>query len=194
MGRRTSPAPDVAMIRVQEHLSVLVAGERRDDVAALVTGLGHRVIGATVGVEDPARHPDVAIVAPDDGSEHALALIDRVVDESGCPVVTVLEHLDRVLLREAAGHGVFGCTVDPGPDELQATIDVVLLRYADYQNLERALARRALIERAKGILMERHSIDEDAAFEMLRAHARTTNRKVVVVAGAVVEGHRLLPG
>jgi len=187
------------MIRVQEHLSVLVAGERRDDVSAVVTELGHRVIGATLGVEDPAEpaashHPDVAIVAPDDGSEHALSLIDRVVADSGCPVVAVLEHPDPGLLREAAGHGVFGCTVDPGPDELQATIDVVLLRFADYQNLERALARRALIERAKGILMERHSIDEDAAFEMLRAHARTTNRKLVVVAGAVVEGHRLLPG
>jgi AmiR/NasT family two-component response regulator len=41
--------------------------------------------------------------------------------------------------------------------------------------------------------MERHSIDEPAAFELLREHARSTNRKLVDVASAVVDGHRLLP-
>jgi len=41
--------------------------------------------------------------------------------------------------------------------------------------------------------MERHSIDEPAAFEMLREHARSTNRELVDVASAVVDGHRLLP-
>jgi AmiR/NasT family two-component response regulator len=41
--------------------------------------------------------------------------------------------------------------------------------------------------------MERHSVDEAAAFEMLREHARSANRKLVDVASAVVDGHRLLP-
>ena len=56
-----------------------------------------------------------------------------------------------------------------------------------------AFGRRAVTERAKGILMERHSIDEPAAFEMLREHARSTNRKLVDGASAVLDGHRLLP-
>ena len=41
--------------------------------------------------------------------------------------------------------------------------------------------------------MERHSIDDSAAFEMLRAHSRSTNRKLVDIATAVVDGHQLLP-
>jgi response regulator NasT len=41
--------------------------------------------------------------------------------------------------------------------------------------------------------MERHSVDETNAFEMLGDHARTNNRKLVDVANAVVDGHRLLP-
>jgi AmiR/NasT family two-component response regulator len=41
--------------------------------------------------------------------------------------------------------------------------------------------------------MERHSIDEQRAFAMLREHARATNRKLLDVASAVVDGHRLLP-
>jgi response regulator NasT len=50
-----------------------------------------------------------------------------------------------------------------------------------------------LIERAKGILMERHSIDDGSAYEVLREHARNTNRKLIDVAATVVDGHRLLP-
>ena len=50
-----------------------------------------------------------------------------------------------------------------------------------------------MIERAKGILMERHGIDDKAAFGRLRDHARSSNRRVVEVAQAVVDGHALLP-
>jgi AmiR/NasT family two-component response regulator len=62
------------------------------------------------------------------------------------------------------------------------------------QNLEGAFGRRAVIERAKGILMERHTTNEEHAFEMLRTHARNANRKLIDIATAVVDGHRLLPG
>jgi hypothetical protein len=41
--------------------------------------------------------------------------------------------------------------------------------------------------------MERHSVDEPTAFEMLRDHSRSSNRKLVDVSSAVVDGHRLLP-
>jgi response regulator NasT len=41
--------------------------------------------------------------------------------------------------------------------------------------------------------MERHSVDEARAFEMLREQSRTANRKLVDIATAVVDGHRLLP-
>ena len=50
-----------------------------------------------------------------------------------------------------------------------------------------------MIERAKGILMERHAIDEREAFELLRDHARAQSRRVVDVALTVNEGHALLP-
>ena len=69
----------------------------------------------------------------------------------------------------------------------------MLRRFAEYHDLEGAFGRRAITERAKGILMERHSIDEGAAFELLREHSRSANRKLVDIASAVVDGHRLLP-
>ena len=69
----------------------------------------------------------------------------------------------------------------------------MLRRFAEYQDLQGAFGRRALTERAKGILMERHGIDETSAFEMLREQARVDNRKLIDLATAVVDGHRLLP-
>ena len=41
--------------------------------------------------------------------------------------------------------------------------------------------------------MERHSVDDDAAFDMLRDRSRAANRKLVDIASAVVDGHPLLP-
>jgi response regulator NasT len=95
---------------------------------------------------------------------------------------------------EAAKRGIFAYVVDGGdPEELQSAIDVVLRRFAEYHNLEGAFGRRAVTERAKGILMERHGVDEQAAFDLLREHARRTQVKLMDVAEAVVQGHRLLP-
>ncbi len=64
---------------------------------------------------------------------------------------------------------------------------------AQVGRLEGALDRRATIERAKGIIMERHGVDERAAFDLLRSHARANSRTVVDTARAVVDGHGLLP-
>ena len=50
-----------------------------------------------------------------------------------------------------------------------------------------------MIERAKGMLMERHGVDEREAFERLRDHARAASRRVVDVAEGVLDGHVLRP-
>ncbi len=65
-------------------------------------------------------------------------------------------------------------------------------RFAEYHNLQGAFGRRATIEQAKGILMARHAIDQERAFEMLRTHSQHNGRKLVDVAEAIVESHLLL--
>jgi AmiR/NasT family two-component response regulator len=88
---------------------------------------------------------------------------------------------------------VFAHISDDDVEDWQSSIDIVLRRFAEYHDLEGAFGRRALTERAKGILMERHSIDERSAFEMLRERSRIDNRKLIDLAAAVADGHRLLP-
>ena len=187
--------------RDTEHLRVLIANERRDRlelVAPIVAGLGHEVIAREIDVEDVGpvtarERPDVALVGLGESSAHALNLIEKIVHESACPVIVLLHAPDPAFVKEASKRGVFAYITDADTTDWQSSIDIVLRRFAEYHDLEGAFGRRALTERAKGILMERHSVDESAAFDMLRDHSRSTNRKLVDIATAVVDGHRLLP-
>ena len=184
-----------------DHLRVLIANERKDRlalVAAIVVGLGHEVIAREIEVGDVGpvtarERPDVALVGLGESSEHALNLIDKIVREAACPVIVLLHAPDPAFVKEASKRGVFAHISDDDVEDWQSSIDIVLRRFTEYHDLQGAFGRRALTERAKGILMERHSIDEDAAFEMLRDQSRTANRKLIDLAGAVVDGHRLLP-
>jgi AmiR/NasT family two-component response regulator len=191
--------------RETEHLRVLIANERRDRlalVAPIVAALGHEVIAREIEVDEVGpvtarERPDVALVGLGESSEHALALIEKIVHEASCPVILLIHEANPHFVREASRRGIFAYITDgetdDGAHDWQSSIDIVLRRFTEYHDLEGAFGRRATTERAKGILMERHSIDEDAAFDLLRAHARTTNRKLVDVASAVVDGHALLP-
>ena len=184
-----------------KHLRVLIANERKDRlalVAPIVVSLGHEVIAREIDVEDvgPAtarERPDVALVGLGESSEHALELIDKIVREASCPVIVLLHARDPEFISEASKRGVFAHISDADVEDWQSAIEIVLRRFAEYQDLQGAFGRRALIERAKGILMERHSIDEASAFEMLREQSRVGNRKLIDLAPAVVDGHRLLP-
>ncbi|MDQ6731612.1 MAG: ANTAR domain-containing protein [Actinomycetota bacterium] len=190
--------------RQTEHLRVLIANERKDRlalVAPIVIALGHEVIAREIDVKDVGpvaarERPDVALVGLGASSHHALDLIDKIVRESACPVIVLLHAPDPGFVKEASKRGVFAHITDISDADVegwQSSIDIVLRRFAEYHDLEGAFGRRALTERAKGILMERHSIGEAAAFAMLRERSRSDNRKLTDLAAAVVDGHRLLP-
>jgi AmiR/NasT family two-component response regulator len=177
-----------------QHLRVLIANERSDRldyVAGVVTGLGHEVVARSIDVSEvgpmTARElPDVALVG--------LGQSGEIVHQASCPVIALLETDDHAFVNEAAKRGVFAYITDTNPSQLQDQLDIVLRRFAEFQGLEGAFGRRAVIERAKGILMERHGTGEKQAFEMLHSQSRSANRKLVEIAAAVVEGHSLLPG
>ena len=94
---------------------------------------------------------------------------------------------------------------DPGVTELAqamadvATISVLQQRTAEDQDLlarqlETALDTRVVIEQAKGKLAERHNISMEAAFTLLRTHARSHNRRLTELAAALSDDSEPLPG
>jgi|SRR5215217_5038340 len=195
--------------RRETNLTILLADEDRDALRLLgdvLRELGHEVTPFAVSVEEAleliAREdPDVAIVVVHKNDDHALTLIGEAVETASGPVIAQLRRRDDVdFVARAAERGISAYVESNNPQDVQAAIEVSLRRYREAARLnekvgqlETAIERRAVIERAKGILMERHAVGEREAFDRLRDHARAGNRRVVDVAMAVLDGHALLP-
>jgi AmiR/NasT family two-component response regulator len=193
----------------QRALRVLLADQDPGTLkvtASQVRELGHTPTEIAVSVREAAEaiardDPDLTIVVIyGDDDEYALDLIEEIDAFSSGPVIALLDSEDPEFVAEAAERGIFAYARQETADSIQSAIEVAMRRWREHhdlteqvQRLENALERRAVIERAKGILMERHSVDERAAFQRVREHARGTNRTVVDVAAAVAEGHALLP-
>jgi AmiR/NasT family two-component response regulator len=189
-------------------LRILTANEDRDalkGLTELLGRLGHDVTSRAVSVTEAVdliaiEDPDVSLVRLHHDDEHALALIEELTESASGPVIAVLDEADAEFISAAAERGISAFAQPVDEANVQAAIELAVRRYAESEaltervdQLETALERRALIERAKGILMERHGIDDRGAFEMLRGHARRNNLKVVDVARAVEGGQPLLP-
>ena len=171
------------------NLRVLVADERRrflEPVSEAVRALGHEVCAleveiASVGRATHEHRPDIAIVALHDSSEHALGLITEIVDEASCPVCLLAPSVGPQFIAVAARRGVFAYLDSTDATELQGGIDIAIQRFHQFRELLGAFGRRARIERAKGLLMERHGITGDEAFERIRGEARSSRRPLMGV-------------
>ena len=187
---------------------MLTADENREqlrELGELLGQLGHEVVSRAVSVSEAAamiatEDPDVSLVRLHRDDEHALALIEELGESASGPVIAVVDKADPRFISEAAARGIASFAQPLDADSVQAAIELALRRHGEaaalserVDQLQTALERRAVIERAKGILMERHGIDDRAAFLLLRDHARRHNRTVVDVARSVDEGHALLP-
>ena len=192
----------------ERNLRVLIADEDEAalrDLHVVLAALGHEVTPYAVSVRDAVEliakdDPQVAIVVVHKDDEHALALIAEAVEYASGPVIAQLPDADVEFLSRAAERGISAYVESMDPESIQGAIEVAVRRYREAERLhekvdqlEGALERRAVIERAKGILMERHSVGERQAFELLRDHSRTSGRRVLEVAQAVLDGHALLP-
>jgi AmiR/NasT family two-component response regulator len=190
-------APPTAASRTR----VLIANDRPAQlnlIAEALTNLGHEPIvrdGPPMDARSPAQPPpDVALVGRLGPDRPTFELVTRLVHDGSCPVVALLPSRDPEYVANAARAGAFAFVVGTDPQDLQAAIDVAMERFHQYTMLQEAFARRAVVEQAKGILMARHAIDADAAFDLMRTHARGNSKRVTDVAAAIVESHLLLLG
>jgi AmiR/NasT family two-component response regulator len=181
-------------------LRVLVADEDKrqlDDVATILRSLGHDVVARATSLDGAASaiaedNPQVAMVKLHSDDEHALDLIEELTDVGGCPVIALLDKEDPDFVARAAEHGIIAYAQPVDEESVRSSLEVAVRRFAELNELgeavgelEDAIGRRATIERAKGILMERHGVSDREAFEMLRTEARSNNRRVYDVASDV---------
>jgi len=168
-------------------------------------GLGYEVVGiARTGTEAvmlaSRLKPDLVIMdirMPEMDGTEATA---RIRDQTGIPVVMLTAFADKETIRRAEAAGALAYLVKPvNEQELPPAITIALARHREIQNLrnenlelQEALEARKLIERAKGILMQRLGLSERDAYERLRQRARDKRTKMKDIAQAIIEAEELL--
>lgn len=167
--------------------------------------LGYDVVGlARTGTEAVALaqrlHPDLIIMdirMPEmDGTEAAM----RIRNSRPVPIVMLTAYADKDTVRKAEAAGALGYLVKPvNENELPPAINIALARFKEIQDLQNevselqeSLESRKLVERAKGILMQRLGLSERDAYERLRQRARDKRIKMKDIAQAIIEAEELL--
>ena len=204
----TSPPPADAprtrngtrQVLIVEDNSFIALGLRGD-----VEQLGHDVVGMAAGAEEArelfrARNPNLLLMDVRLGKDDGIELTRQLYAERACPVVIVSAFSDAELVARAAEVGVFGYLVKPvAPDALRVQIAVAVRRFEESQALLREnrelLARlesRKLIEKAKGVLMKRLNLDEEAAHRRLQLESQKRRINIAECAKRVIESEKML--
>lgn len=138
----------------------------------------------TLGVLQAHKHPEDRASSSDAiraarGSTEPFSFFHRMVDAEGS--------VRYVLTVGRAAPGEAGPRVEGYVVELTPSVRAQATEVAQ-EAVARSAARRAVIEQAKGVLMGRHGISADEAFDLLSRMSQTSNTKLNECAAAVVDG------
>jgi len=193
-----------------ERTRVIIADDEsliRMDLREMLTNLGYLVVGEVAdgrSAVNQARElrPDVVVMdikMPDmDGIEAAKILTEERV----APVVLLSAYSQRELVERAREAGVVAYLVKPyREEELAPAIEVALARFAEFKDLEKQLAdlqqaleTRKLVDRAKGILMDKQGLTEAEAFRKIQKMSMDNRKAMKDVAEAIILAHQVGEG
>jgi response regulator NasT len=171
------------------------------DLKELLQEEGYEVVGEA-GRGDLAlslvmeHRPDVALLDIKMPGMDGISVARRINAERICAVVLVTAFSQRELIEEATDAGVHGYVVKPFErHDLVPAIEVALARFQaerllaeQVANAEERLEVRKLVDRAKGHLMDAHSLSEQDAFGFIQRTAMASRRQMRNVAEDILSG------
>jgi two-component system, response regulator PdtaR len=183
-------------------LRILIAEDEtiiRLDLRDVLERAGHEVCAEARDGEEAvalaqSEHPELAILDVKMPRLDGIEAARRILAERPIPIVMLTAYGQEELVARAVEAGVFGYLVKPFREtDLLPAIQTARVRHAELETLRdeaeslaEALATRKVVERAKGILMEREGLSENDAFVRLRRASQSSGRSLRVVAEAVI--------
>jgi len=183
-------------------LRILIAEDEtiiRLDLKSILERAGFDVCAeARDGVEAvelaASEQPDLAILDVKMPRLDGIEAARRILADRPIPIVVLTAYGQDELVARAVEAGVFGYLVKPFREEdLLPAIAAARARHAELEalrdeaeSLAEALASRKVVERAKGLLMEREGLTEQEAFARLRRASQVSGRPMKVVAEALI--------
>ncbi|ACK42389.1 MULTISPECIES: ANTAR domain-containing response regulator [Dictyoglomus] len=186
---------------------VLIAEDEpivRMDLKELLESQGYEVIGEAsdgkIAIELARKlKPDVIIMdirMPNlDGIEAAKILTQEEI----APIIFLTAYSDRELVEKAKEVGVVAYIVKPFKEsDLFPAIEIAIARFKEFQllrkeveDLKDALETRKLVDRAKGILMDREGLKEHEAFRLIQKASMDKRKPMKEIAQAIILAYEL---
>ena len=171
----------------------------RMDLREMLKNLGYQVVGEAAdgrAAIDVARElrPDLVIMDVKMPELDGITAARELTGDRVSAVLLVSAYSDRELIDDAKGSGVLAYVTKPFSEaQLSSALEVALARYRELRGLEQelgdtrvALETRKLVDRAKGVLMDRHGLKEDEAFRRIQKLSMDTRKSMREVAEAIL--------
>ncbi len=193
-----------------EKVRIVIADDEsliRMDLREMLNNLGYLVVGevgdgrSAVNLARELK-PDIVIMdikMPDmDGIQAAKILTEERI----APVLLLSAYSQQDLIERAREAGVIGYLVKPVREsDLAPAIEVALARFREFMEMQKqvadlqdALETRKLVDRAKGILMDRQGLTEAEAFRKIQKMSMNNRKPMKEVAWAIILAHQVGEG
>jgi response regulator NasT len=179
--------------------------ERSSDLAGGLLAAGYDVVVrpgacADLAAEVAALRPDVIIIDLESPDRDVLEDMRRLGEGQPRPIVMFVDKSDGESIRTAVRAGVAAYVVKgASPERVRSVLEVAIARFEEHQALRRELhearstmEQRKVIERAKGLVMERRGFSEQEAYATMRKIAMERNVKIYEVAMRILDMKDLL--
>jgi two-component system, response regulator PdtaR len=193
---------------MMERIRVVIADDESIRLMSLkgeLEALGLQVVGEAADGKQALElvlklKPDLAVLDIRMPVMDGLEAAKRIAEEYPIPVIVLTAYSERALAERAVEAGVSAYLMKPVSEEdLLPAVMLAKSRFAEFQHLRRdisdlkeALEARKMIERAKGILMERRNLSEAEAFKRMQIQSQNENKKLSEIARAIIMADRML--
>ncbi|HSW16442.1 MAG TPA: ANTAR domain-containing protein [Ramlibacter sp.] len=197
-------APDLAVSDPDDHHAILQAERSRGLRIGLLENGFNLIASLPADVFLAERiaqlQPDMIIVDAESEARDALEHVVMATRDARRPIVLFTNDNDTTHVKDAVAAGVTAYIVAGlGSERIRPILDVAMARFEHEQKLRRELADarselqdRKLIDRAKGLLMQRQGLTEPQAYDKLRKTAMDKGLKIADVAQRILDVADLL--
>ncbi len=141
-----------------------------------------------------ATKPDICILDVKMPVMDGIEAVTAITEANLAPAILLTAYSDRELVQRAKSAGVFAYLVKPfKPSDLPPAIEIARSRYEQNQQLSKEISNladrldaRKIIDRAKGILMAEHAIDEAEAYRRIQQQSMNARKSMREVADAII--------
>lgn len=187
---------------------VLLATERpvhAQLIEQAIAPVSHRLVNVVSPEEDltlnvERAQPDLLVLDIAEPIPGQLGRIRQLMETHPLPIVIFADQSNNDEVRASVKAGVASYVVDGlKPERVLPVLEAAMTRFVEFEGLKlqrdeavAKLAERRDIERAKGILMRRRDLGEQAAYDILRKMAMDRGARMVEVAKSILAAEELL--